>query len=214
MKRLAWSSLLLAGCVFSAATASAQKPQKPERIVKETLEGGGLVLDESGLTKGFEAMNAALRYTAKKQIAGGEVEVHTGRLPVVTRDYKSFAQLESGIVRFELAAAIKLRTATDLKFGDVAVRTGNVAADYPGLYSLWLRKVSEDDWRLVFNRESDAWGSMHDPAADLGEVKLQHARDDSAKSMLMVKLEGDDSRGELQLAWGPHTWTAPFTVEP
>jgi hypothetical protein len=197
--------------LVGAVPGAAQRP-KPERIVKEEREDGSLVLDESGLTKNFEVMKNALRNVDVDEIAGGEIEVHTPRLPTMGVDYESFVALDEGIVEFRVASAIKMRTETSLRFGDVAVTTGNVAADYPGLYSLWLRKVSDDDWRLIFNHEADAHGTMHESEADVGEVALSHELTEGGKETLMIAIEPGEGGGTLKLAWGEHSWSVPFTV--
>ena len=198
----------------SGATAQFHGERKaPERVVKEKRADGSLVLDESGLTNNFETMKRMMRWIDNETIDGKEVEVHTGRLPLMGIDWESFQNLESGLVEFQVVGAIKMKTAATLKFGDLTIGAGNVAPDYPGLYSLWIRKVSADDWRLIFNHEADAWGTMHDPAQDVGEVPLTHTVDEAASTpSLMIDLEPNESGdgGLLKLGWGAHKWSVPF----
>ncbi len=207
-------AVLLSGGLASSLSAQFPgNPSGPKRIVKETLEDGSLVLDESGLTRGFAAMKRMLRYVDTESIDGKEVEVHSGRLPLMGIDWESFKKLDSGIVQFRAFAAIKMKTAAELRFGDVSIKPGNVSPDYPGLYSLWIRKVSDDDWRLIFNHDADSWGTMHDPSRDVGEVRLTHETEEGANPSFMIELEPNESGGGLlRLGWGDHKWSVPYTT--
>ncbi len=201
--------------VLAAAPTSAQRP-KPERLLKETRADGSLVLDESGLTRGFEQIKRMLRAVDVEDIGGAKVEVHAGRLPEMGVDYDSFRRLAdgpgTGMIEFQTVSPIKLRTETGLRFGELAVAPGNVADDYPGLFSLWIEKLEGDSWRLIFNHEADTWGTMHDPAADLGGVPLQHQRNVGAQGPFSVAIEPDGGGYLLVLSWGEHSWSVGFTA--
>jgi hypothetical protein len=90
-------------------------------------------------------------------------------------------------------------------------RPENVAAGYPGVYSLWLRRRG-DGWSLVLNREPDIWGTMRDPAADTGEapVAYQLVGDTDVKTTLEATLVATNGGGQLSILWGRHRWTADF----
>src|SRR4029078_9475727 len=61
-----------------------------------------------------------------------------------------------------------------LRFGTLTLKAGNLAPDYPGSYSLWLRR-SGDKWWLVFNNQPDLWGSQHDASSDVGAIELAYS---------------------------------------
>ena len=71
-------------------------------------------------------------------------------------------------------------------------------------------------WRLVFNDEPDAWGTQHDPVFDVAEVRLDYsqarAADDSFRAMSASVVMTTAEQGRFVLVWGPHEWTADFTV--
>ena len=130
-------------------------------------------------------------------------------------DFEQIATIEPGkVVRFLDEQAIKLATDLTLRFGELEVNPGNVADNYPGVYSLWLKRT-EGGWNLVFNHKPDVWGTQHDPAADLGEVPLTHGKAEEASDVLVGSLDELPEGGRnsaLRLTWGSHTWSAPFEV--
>lgn len=217
-------ALLLWSAAAVSVPATAQDHPKPKRIVKEERADGSLVLDESGLTEGFRVMKQMIRAVDTEKIGDAEVEVHSGRLPIQSLDYRTFEELassgEPGIVQFQAVAAIKLRTEAKLRFRSpdgktVEVGPGNVADGYPGLYSLWLERTESGDWLLHFNHEADAWGTMYDPAKNAGTAALGHRVDENTKSALKIEIEERGDKGgpngwKLELAWGGHRWTSYF----
>jgi hypothetical protein len=135
-------------------------------------------------------------------------------------DGPDFAQIASAkpgeVVRFVDEMAIKLTTDLPLVFGSLRVPTENVAAGYPGVYSLWLKRTTEG-WNLVFNHKPDVWGTQHRPIADLGEVALELQPAEQPSERLRGSIEETAAgQGEavLRLIWGPHTWSARFRIEP
>jgi hypothetical protein len=101
-----------------------------------------------------------------------------------------------------------------LHFGETKIPRGNVAADYPGVYSLWLKRV-EAGWRLVFNNEADIWGTQHNPKADAAEVRLTEEIVDHHFDRMQVDMtEQEDGRISLSLSWGSRVWGVAFSIAP
>lgn len=99
-----------------------------------------------------------------------------------------------------------------LRFGKVVVRSGNQTPGYAGAYGLWLKRAGAG-WRLVFNNESDVWGTQRDPKFDAGEVDLAYTQGGDAKRPFSIALMPSAAdRGRLVLTWGPHEWSTEFTV--
>ncbi len=205
--RLPWvgAPFLLFAAVLPA---SGQFAATNEVIEKPSKEGEGRKLDASGLTAGFALLVNATRSIDRAVIGGGEVEVNAGRIPLEGIDWLSFVEHEQGLLEFETFAAIKLRTAADIRVGDLEVPAGNVAPGFPGLYSLWLRLGDDGSWSLLVNHEPDVWGTMHDPAKDLGETPLRHSIVEGGKSSLTIDIEppAGETPGKLELSWGEHRW--------
>lgn len=142
-------------------------------------------------------------------------------LKVQDRDFAHLVSVETGsVVRVTAAAVTRLDIDIPIQFGDLVLDTGNVGLrDSPGAYGIWLKRAA-NGWKLVFNDEPDAWGTQHNPELDLGEVELQYTQSllagDSMSDALRdmsasVVMTGTDE-GRFVLVWGPHEWTADFTV--
>ncbi len=133
------------------------------------------------------------------------------KLETDSRDYPALEELDAGeTFAFSGGRAVKLLTDLDLDFGGVRIRKGNASPDYPGVYSLWLRRT-DSGWSLVFNSDADIWGTQRLADRDVAEVSLAHQTVAESQDKLDVELiETDDSAGRLRIAWGSHEWTTPF----
>jgi hypothetical protein len=157
------------------------------------------------------------RNVATVEVGGAEVMAHVGKLTIDSDEYHALGVLAPGaVLTLADAAACKLRSESDLRFGEVVVPAGNVSAGYAGLYSFWLRAPAAGaaEWRLVFNDEADVWGTQRDPARDRVEVRLVHelAPDEAKELTVAIEAREEENGGVLELRWGPHRWRAPFTV--
>jgi len=199
--------LLLSAAAFGAPAAG-QFAETEKVIEKPSKEGEGRKLDASGLTNAFALLVNATRSIDRAEIGGGMVEVNAGRLPLLGVDWEALQEHEQGLFEFQTAAAIKLRTEADIVVGDLKVPSGNVSPGFAGLYSLWLRLDDDGQWVLIVNHEPDVWGTMHDPARDLGEIRLEHSIVEGGKPRLTIEIEPPegDTPGTLTLSWGEHRW--------
>ncbi len=192
----------------AAGPAAGQFAATEEIIEKPSKEGEGRKLDASGLTTGFALLVGATRSVDRAEVGGGEVVVNAGRVPLNGVDWLSFREHEQGLLEFETFAAIKLRTEDDILLGDLPVPAGNVSPGFAGLYSLWLHLDEDGRWTLIVNHEPDIWGTMHDPARDLGRTPLEYSTSEDAKPRLTIEIEAPegDGPGTLKLSWGGHRW--------
>ena len=128
-------------------------------------------------------------------------------------DYATLTDLDEGnVFKFVGGRATKLRTDLSLKFGDTLIKKENVAPDYPGVYSLWLKRAS-DGWKLVFNEHVDIWGTQHESEMDVAEIPLEYTASETVQDTFKVELvEEGENAGTLKITWGPHVWTAKFTI--
>lgn len=147
---------------------------------------------------------------SKADFNGKNVQLTIGTVPV---DGPDFAELGGvaldSVARFTVSSAIKLMTDTDLVFGDEVVETHNFGETYPGVYSVWLKKVAKG-WHVVFNAKPDVWGTQHDPAADVVEVPISHETVSEPTEKLECTITNEGGTGVLRIAWGPNVWAAQF----
>jgi len=151
---------------------------------------------------------------AQRAVSAAGTAAHLG----LTVDGPDFARLmqtaDGAVVQLADAAVPRLTNAAPLRFGTTLLHAGNQAPGVPGAYGMWLKRAGRG-WRLVFNDESDAWGSQHNPKSDVAEIALTYASAGDPSRPFAVALEPTAAdRGRLILLWGPHEWTADFVVGP
>lgn len=174
--------------------------------VEELAAGGGLTPEQRRAR--FRRFRGPA--ISKADFAGKNVQVSIGNVPTDGPDFAELGSVASGsVARYTVSSAMKMMTETDLAFGDLTVEKENVAENYPGVYSLWLKKV-DDGWHLVFNEKPDIWGTQHDSQADVGEVALNHETGAEPTEKLQCTIDKEGEVGTLKIAWGPNVWTAEF----
>ena len=69
--------------------------------------------------------------------------------------------------------------------------------------SLWAKKVSADEWRLIFNSEADIWGTARKAENDLVEVPLEIAEGLEVVENFTIELTPvSEDDVEMSMAWG------------
>jgi hypothetical protein len=123
-----------------------------------------------------------------------QVSVNYGRPQLQGRDMIS--QLQAGQVwRLGMNEATALETTGALAFGETLIEAGR--------YSLWAKKVSADEWRLIFNSEADIWGTARKAENDLVEVPLEIAEGLEVVDNFTIELTPvSEDDVEMSLAWG------------
>lgn len=208
--------LLIAGFMLSGAQALAQETATENQSAADEgdVEAGAAEAGEEAQEE-EEENNRRRRAPLETKIDLGDekaIRVTWIAWPVDGPDYPNLGDLAAGEVMMITASAPpKLWTHADLTFGDLVIKEGNVAENYPGVYGLWLRKT-DDGWNLVFNNKPDVWGTMYDPAVDAGEVPLEYSKTELAVDSFTAELkETGENSGTLELTWGDHRWATPFT---
>lgn len=149
---------------------------------------------------------------ARLRFGDDKIRVTFGSLKMDSADYAKLNELsDDAVYTYAGSRATKLFTDTDLQFGKTTVKAHNVSPDYPGVYSLWLKRQG-DTWSLVFNEQPDIWGTQHDAAFDVATVPLTAGKASKAQEQFLVTLEEAGDGGQLTLAWGDTTWSAPFSA--
>lgn len=147
--------------------------------------------------------------------SGKVVSVQYGDWEVDSADYVNVGNTAVGQpIEATLNAALKLITDWDLRFGqDILIKKENVAKNYPGVYSLWIKK-SADGWTLAFNEKADVWGTMYDPGSDVAEISLDYKDSEEPNDKMEITLEDRDGGAILRIVWGKHQWITAFDPVP
>ena len=134
------------------------------------------------------------RETIEVTLGEIQVSVNYGRPQFQGRDMIS--QLQAGQVwRLGMNEATALETTGVLAFGETLIEAGR--------YSLWAKKVSADEWRLIFNSEADIWGTARKAENDLVEVPLEIAEGLEVVENFTIELTPvSEDDVEMSMAWG------------
>jgi hypothetical protein len=167
------------------------------------------------LTSGERLSASFQRSFAPGERAAGGGTPRTRGLSTDGPDFSRLASTPDGAVVLLTEAAVpRLRIERPLRFGTTLVAVSNQVPNSPGSYGLWLKRTG-GAWKLVFNHEPDAWGSQHDPTFDAAEIGLRHSEGHASSRPFALGLEPlGAGQGRLLIIWGPHEWSADFSVVP
>jgi len=137
--------------------------------------------------------------------AGGIVLVDYGRPMVRERSVWGGALVPfDSVWRAGANDATHLFTTRVLTLGQVVVP--------PGSYTLWIQHTRNGTF-LIVNRQTGQWGTVYDPAQDVGRVQMQLTATPSHVEEMTVTVRNlGGNRGAIDFAWGPSVATASFTA--
>ena len=137
--------------------------------------------------------------------AGGMVLVDYGRPMVRERTVWGGALVPfDSVWRAGANDATHLFTTRVLTFGQVVVQ--------PGSYTLWIQHTRTGTF-LIVNRQTGQWGTVYDPAQDLGRIPMQVAATPNHVEEMTVTVRNlGMNRGTIDFAWGPSIASASFTA--
>jgi hypothetical protein len=133
------------------------------------------------------------RDTARAVIAGANVVIDYGRPSARGRTVMGGLVPYDAVWRTGANAATQLITDAPLRVGDVRLE--------PGSYSLFTIPRA-GAWDLIINRQTEISGLEHDPAHDVGRVRMQSASLSSHTEQFTVRLEPEGNGGRLRIMWG------------
>jgi len=144
------------------------------------------------------------RGTAEATIGGAQLSVDYGRPELLGRDM--LGKLEDGQVwRLGMNEATVFESDQDLTFGDTVIKAGS--------YSLWARKVSSEEWHLIFNSEAEIWGTQRKPENDVAEVPAERTElSESVEKFVIELVPTGDQSGEIVMKWATLQLRVPFSI--
>lgn len=144
------------------------------------------------------------RGTAEIVLGSTQASINYGRPELKGRNMLS--QLPDGQVwRLGMNDATRFESDSDLLFGQTLIQTGR--------YSIWGKKVSSDDWRLIFNSEADIWGLDRKAENDIVEIPLESS--ELAESVEKFTIEMNplaEGSAEILITWDTLQLRATFNV--
>ncbi len=151
------------------------------------------VVEEEPVAEAEEQVPETDRGTAEAAIGDAQVSINYGRPELKGRDM--LAMLEDGKVwRLGMNEATTFETSADLTFGDSLIKAGK--------YSIWAKKVSADEWHLIFNSEADIWGTQRKPDNDVAEVPMGMGElEESVERFTIEIVSADENAGEIVIKW-------------
>lgn len=146
------------------------------------------------------------RSTSKLEIGGKFIFVEYGRPSLKGRDM--LGQLEVNKVwRLGADKSTTFTSDSNLSFSKTSVPQGT--------YSLWLKKLGDKSYELLFNKKSGQWGTQHDAIDDFADVPLMYSESNESVEIFTINLikATKGNGGEIELLWGKVALKAPFTLK-
>jgi hypothetical protein len=143
------------------------------------------------------------RGVAEATINGKKVAINYGRPELKGRDLLKSAP--AGMVwRVGKDQATEIETAGDLKVGSTTLKAGK--------YSLWVKKVDDQNWVLAFHPKTGVWGApaLKDGYAAELPLKLENSKDSA--ELLTIGLDGKGNKGTVNIHWGTALLKGSFGV--
>ena len=137
--------------------------------------------------------------------AGGIVLVDYGRPMVRERTVWGGALVPfDSVWRAGANDATHLFTTRTLTFGQVTVPAGS--------YTLWIQHTKSGTF-LIVNKQTGQWGTVYDPAQDVGRIPMQMAATPAHVEEMTVTVRTlGANRGAIDFAWGDSMASASFTA--
>lgn len=144
------------------------------------------------------------RGTASATFGSATVSINYGRPQLKGRDM--LAQATDGMVwRMGMNEATEIKTDADLKFGETVIPKGQ--------YSLFMKKVSANQWELIFNKKIGEWGTEYSAADDFASVPLTMSTNAQSVETFTVELSAaNETSGTLKAMWGTSVLSTDFTI--
>src|SRR5215831_965958 len=136
------------------------------------------------------------RDTVKFEKGGKFVMVEYGRPSLKGRDMLS--QLQTGKTwRMGADKSTTFTCSSNVSFGKVLIPQGP--------YSIWLRKLDDKNFQLVFNKTTGQWGTEHDVTQDIATVLLDSAQNSESVEQFTIRFKENPKGADMELLWGTLT---------
>jgi len=157
------------------------------------------VLDETAFRRNARGAAAVrtLRDTAQITMGNTTIELEYWRPHKRGREIFGNVVPWNRVWRTGANNATQLRITGDITIGQKVLPQGN--------YGIWSYPT-ENNWELIINKNANAWGTDHDPAADIFRVPLLVKKVDTPVEVLKISLiKLDGKRTRFLIEWDIYT---------
>ncbi len=165
------------------------------------------ILDATAKRRNSAAATAVrtLRDTARTSIGNANIEVDYWRPHKRGREIFGNVVPWNRVWRTGANNATQLRITNDIKIGGQKLAKG--------IYGIWSYPT-ETKWELIINKNANAWGTDHDPAADILRVPLQVERIDTPVEVMQTSfVKVNDKKTVLVIEWDTYKTTVDITID-
>ena len=144
------------------------------------------------------------RATAKLEQDGKFVMIEYGRPSLKGRDMLEMAEIGK-VWRMGADKSTTLTSDSTITFGKVSIPQGS--------YSLWLKKLAENSFELVFNKATGQWGTQHEAIQDFASVPMVLSEGTESVEVFTIRLGKASKGGSVELLWGKTILRAHFALK-
>jgi hypothetical protein len=141
--------------------------------------------------------------TVQAVVHGASYRIEYGRPSVRGREIFGGVVPWGRVWRAGANRATHFTTDRDVVIGGVTLARGT--------YTLWIVPREDGRWELLVNRQTGQWGTLHDPAYDVGRIPMQVQRLSEPVEQLTVRVEQHAVGGLLLFAWDTYEASVPFS---
>jgi len=130
---------------------------------------------------------------------------------IYSRPSKGGRTIIGDLVEYGQVWRMGANEATEIElFRDVLVQSGKLKKGRYTLYAI----PNPDKWTVIFNRETDTWGSFrYDAKKDALRIELKPDKEKEVHEVLTMFFEKNGQQIELVLLWDDIKLRIPFTVD-
>lgn len=139
------------------------------------------------------AQGGADRGTADVTVKGTKISINYGRPELKGRDLTSQAPVGT-VWRLGKNEATEITTSGALDVGGTSVPAGK--------YTLWAKKVGENEWHLAFHPKTGVWGAPPLTEGYVAELPLKFSANASSVELLTIALAEKSGMAEVKIDWG------------
>ncbi|MBM3802779.1 MAG: DUF2911 domain-containing protein [Acidimicrobiia bacterium] len=146
------------------------------------------------------------RATSQVDLGGKYVMIEYGRPSAKGRDVLALSE-PGKVWRMGADKSTTYTSDARVSFGKVVIPAGS--------YSLWLKRVADRSFELVFNKQTGQWGTQYASIDDVASVPLDFSEGSESIEVFTLGLTrgAKSNAGVLALQWGKTILKSAFTVK-